>query len=195
MKNFEPSKPKIENLFKNIFFLFFFILIGYAIYEFQYRDFVYWFKRGDLAKTADEEIYCYNKAIGKWHFWNDVKLKAAAYYNLGIAYYEKKELDREIENYNRALELNSEYEEAYFNRANAFASQGQYDQAILDYSKTLEIFPQDSDSYFNRGYAYFLKGDEKKALEDYKKAVKINPAYLPFSYKKNSKFAGSKTRK
>ena len=47
-------------------------------------------------------------------------MNAEAYYNRGIAYGDKGEYDKAIEDYSKAIELNPEYAEAYNNRGNAY---------------------------------------------------------------------------
>ena len=76
---------------------------------------------------------------------------AETYYNRGLVYDNKGEIDRAIVDYNRAIELNPSYAEAYSNRGIAYQSQGDYDLALEDFSKAIELDPNSAVPYNNRG--------------------------------------------
>ena len=67
---------------------------------------------------------------------------AQAYNNRGIAYAEKGDYDRAIQDYDKAIKLNLDFAEAYFNRGLAYAEKGDYDRAIQDYDKASELRPR-----------------------------------------------------
>ena len=100
---------------------------------------------------------------------------AEFYESEGSAYLEKRQYDKAIFNFNRAIEMNTADASAYYNRGRAYGEQGQYDQAISDYSKALEINRMYGDTYFYRGLAYHAKGQYNQAISDYTKALEINP--------------------
>jgi tetratricopeptide (TPR) repeat protein len=64
---------------------------------------------------------------------------ADAYYNRGIAYAAKGEYDREIADYNQALQLNSNLAEAYYNRGLAYGAKGDKQKAIADFQTCLKL--------------------------------------------------------
>jgi tetratricopeptide (TPR) repeat protein len=67
---------------------------------------------------------------------------------------DKGEVDRAIQDYNKAIDLNSEDATAYNNRGSACAHKGDLDAAIQDYSKAIDLNPEDAAAYYNRGIAY-----------------------------------------
>ena len=83
---------------------------------------------------------------------------AKAYFNRGLAYYDKGQYDQAISEYSKALEINPRYALAYNDRGNAYQSKGQNGQAISDYSKAIELNPKDHKAYNNRGIAYSREG-------------------------------------
>lgn len=89
--------------------------------------------------------------------------------------YNEKDLDKQIELYTKAIELNPNYAEAYNNRGVAYYDKGEFNKAIEDYNKAIELNPNDAEAYNNRGVAYKKKGDIFKAIEDYTKAIELNP--------------------
>ena len=77
---------------------------------------------------------------------------AETYYNRGIAYVSKGDLDQAIKDFTKAIELNPNYAEAYINRGLAYAKKGDHDRAIRDLNKATELNPKYTDAYSNRYY-------------------------------------------
>ena len=67
---------------------------------------------------------------------------AIAYYSRGLAYYDKGDDDRAIDEYNEAIRLDPKYAQAYFNRGNAYYQKGDDDRAIADYSEAIRLDPK-----------------------------------------------------
>ena len=64
---------------------------------------------------------------------------AEAYYNRGLAYRDRGDFDRAIEDFNEAIELNHDYVDAYYNRGLAYRSVGMADRSIADLTKAIEL--------------------------------------------------------
>jgi len=60
---------------------------------------------------------------------------AAAYNNIGFAYYDKKELDKAIKNHNKALEITPSLANAYFGLALAYEKKGDKDKALTNWKE------------------------------------------------------------
>ena len=196
LMNKDPNTNRKKKLVLNLVYISA-CVIFLGLYSFSqiYFNFAYWFDKGDKAKTPDDEIFCYTKAIKKWGEHNGKKLEAAAYYNRGLAYFKKGSSDKEIEDYNTALELNPEYKEAYFNRGNLYAAKGIYDKAVEDYRHAVAIDPKDADTYYCRGYAYFYEGDNDMARADFEKAKELNPQKYKVYYSRQGRTKNSVGRK
>src|SRR5262245_398138 len=63
--------------------------------------------------------------------------RAVAYYNRGVALYEKGEYALAVEDYNQAIKLNPSFAQAFVNRGNAFDGKGEYERAIQDYDRAI----------------------------------------------------------
>ncbi len=100
---------------------------------------------------------------------------AVAYIKRGNDYYELKEHEKAIEDYNKAIELNPNVSQAYYNRGLAYGELKEYEKAIEDYNNAIELNPNDAHAYNNRGTAYDGLQQHKKAIEDYNKAIELNP--------------------
>ncbi len=74
------------------------------------------------------------------------KNRAIAYYNLGVAFAMKGEVDRAIADFTESIVLNPNDAIAYYNRGLAYEKKDESNRAIADYDKVLEINPSDQDA-------------------------------------------------
>src|SRR5208283_3980359 len=79
----------------------------------------------------------------EWTLWTDALAKNqncwAGYNNLGRSFFQKRQLDEAVAQFQKALEINPNYAEAYNNLGIALFRKGQLDEAIAHYQKALEI--------------------------------------------------------
>jgi len=104
-----------------------------------------------------------------------IEEKAAIHFFKGIACHNKRQSDRAIFHYTKAIEIDPRFADAYINRGLAYDSKGQFDQAISDYNKAIELNPRDADAYYHRGNTYRRKDQYEQAVFNYNKAIEINP--------------------
>jgi len=100
------------------------------------------------------------------------------FYNMGIAYKAKGELDKAAAEYRRALELTPKYAEALNNLGNILKDQKKYDEAIRHFESSIRIFPDNPNTHNNLGTAYAIKGDVNRAAVCFAKAVRLQPSYI-----------------
>ena len=90
-------------------------------------------------------------------------------------------VDKAIENFDTAIDINPYLPDAYCNRGNAYLLKSEIDKAIKDYSQSIKHAPKDARSYSNRSVAYLRKGEFDKTIEDATTAVvldeKLSNAY------------------
>jgi tetratricopeptide (TPR) repeat protein len=67
-----------------------------------------------------------------------------AYYNRGLAYYNKWDYDRAIADYNQAIQLDPNYVHSYINRGAAYYMKSDYTRARADYTRALQIDPNNT---------------------------------------------------
>ena len=75
--------------------------------------------------------------------------------------------DSAIENFTKAIELNSNFAAAFHERALAYYSKADYTRAIADYTQAITLNPDSPHSYWGRGAAYGKMENRKLAEEDY----------------------------
>jgi tetratricopeptide (TPR) repeat protein len=111
--------------------------------------------------------------------WEDVvkksPQKARAYYTLGDAYQQKKQTQKAMESYGRAIQLDPTYFEAYNNLGNLYWKAGQYELAEKYLSQAIFINSSSDRIYDNRARLYFVLGQYGKATRDFTSALAINP--------------------
>lgn len=103
-----------------------------------------------------------------------------AFSHSGIVWLKKGGLNKAIDNYNKAIELNPKLPTAYTGRGKAWSTKDELDKAIADYNKAIDIDPKYGKAYRERGFVWYKKGKLDKAIEDYNKAIyylDLTPTY------------------
>ena len=104
----------------------------------------------------------------------------------GIIYTLRGEIQRAIQEFGRAFEINPRdqsarrqltqlLEYAYLDRGNEFQYRGDMDAAIVSYKKALEVNPNSAIAMYNLGLAYLRKGMREEAKIQLRKALQIDP--------------------
>jgi len=100
---------------------------------------------------------------------------AAAFNKRGLAYNEKQEYDKAIDDFSEAIRLNPKDAIAFGNRGNAYDSKQEFDKAIADYSEAIRIDPKRALAFALRGMVYTEKKDYDKAIADFSEAIRLDP--------------------
>ncbi len=113
--------------------------------------------------------------------WEDVikksPMKARGYNGLGLAYYNMRQYDMAIQQFERAVALYPSYGVAFNNLGNAFYQNGLYERAIEVQTRAIAIEPDNPVFYFGRGVSLAARGDYDSAIRDYTRAISIDPGY------------------
>ena len=100
-----------------------------------------------------------------------------AYINRGIVKKKLKYYNEALDDYNKAIELDSNYANAYCLRAYLKGFLGLFTEAIEDYTKAIELDFKDAISYYYRGCAKYDIGLIDQANEDFKKAAELDSSF------------------
>jgi tetratricopeptide (TPR) repeat protein len=126
-------------------------------------------------ESGDVAIAACNRAIKSGKYKG--KSLAIVYINRGAEWKAKKENDKALADYTRAIKLDSSIPAIYNNRANIFRERGELDRAISDYSTAIRLDPVYTAAFTNRGLAYEQKNMFDKAREDYNSALAVPPKH------------------
>ena len=126
------------------------------------------------AGQPDAALAKYNEALK----FAEAEGDPDVFFNMGIAYKAKGDLDKASAEYKRALELAPEYSEAHNNLGNLLKDQKKFAEAILHFESSIKIFPDNPNTHNNLGTVYAMKGDVNKAAVYFAKAVRIQPTYF-----------------
>ncbi len=103
---------------------------------------------------------------------------------IGNCYYSNNNLNRSLQYFDKAIEIDPQLAVAWNNKGVALADLGRNEEAIAAYDKAIEIDPQSADSWNNKGNALRGLGRNEEAIAAYDKAIEINPQLAAAWYNK-----------
>jgi len=101
-------------------------------------------------------------------------VEAKRTYEDGERLFRANRYEQAILNFNRAIELQSNYVDAYRMRGRSYAAIGKPDNAILDFGKALAMRPQEAGVFLERGFAYLDLKDLDKAMAGAEGALRLD---------------------
>lgn len=107
------------------------------------------------------------------------KKDAQGYYERGISKAAKENFNQALQDFNKAIEIDTGFVDAYYARAFFVKEKtGDYAGAIQDYTKAIDLKNNDDDTkaYNNRGHAKFMIRDWRGAAVDFQSALRLNPS-------------------
>ena len=100
---------------------------------------------------------------------------AAMYYNQGLVHFINEDYDDAIANFDKVIEIDSEYADAYFRRGYAHYRNKNDVKAMADADEAIRLNPDHANAYSLRGWLNVEK-DYKKAIAYYDKAIDMQLA-------------------
>ena len=97
-----------------------------------------------------------------------------------------KQINKAIERYSHAIELNPNHTHAYNNRGIAYENTGNFDRAIEDFNTAIGLNSNYAIAYNNRGTAHGVKGDYDCAIVDFTKAIEQKRDYAEAYYNRGN---------
>jgi len=101
--------------------------------------------------------------------------EATLEYNKGLELNKRGLPEQAIKEYDKAIQLYSEYVLAYNNRGNSYIELGQFERGIQDLDKAIELDPNLAMAYYNRGRAKLNMGQYQLAVPDFDKSIELEP--------------------
>ena len=111
------------------------------------------------------------------YFMSSPKNKVREYSALGTSLYREGKYEEAIEQFNKAIELDSEISGPYRGLGGAYLELKDYEKAIENFEKSLSINPNSPNTYNGLGEVHYQIGDYDKAIEYFKEAINIDSNY------------------
>lgn len=130
---------------------------------------------------AAAEILCergeFREAIKRCQNAIHVKpFDARGYYQIGINYFQIRDLNSSVENFKKAIKLKPDYAEAYNGLGISLAKAHHFQEAQENFNKALEINPHLVMARVNSADAYYANSDISSALAQFEK---LKPEHQP----------------
>src|ERR1700730_4328359 len=108
------------------------------------------------------------------------------YYDRGLGFLDKNQLDPAIEDFDEAIRLNPKDADAFIARGDAHRLNRDPFRATEDYDQAIKLDPTDADVFNNRGNAHANEKEYDLALQDFDQALKLKPDFaLAFNNRGN----------
>ena len=107
----------------------------------------------------------------------ELKESAVNYFNIAYSFGEKGDYEKAIENYDKALELNSNFEEAWYNKGFNLGELERHAEAIKCYDKAIDLNPNYEKAWHNKGVDLGKLERHEEAIECFGNAIELNPNY------------------
>jgi len=160
-----PEDDNISIFYIVIFFSIFLILIGYILTLFS---------KSDKLRLKIFFVYSIVLLISAVSFLIISYYSAMSYNNRGWSKYQSKDYLGAIEDYDKAIKLDSNLALAYNNRGLSKYNLKDTSGALIDWNKAIELDSNFAMSYNNRGWSKYESKDYSGAIEDYDKAIKLD---------------------
>jgi len=96
-------------------------------------------------------------------------------FNLGLAYYHKKDFRRAEQYFRKAIEQNAEFVDALYWLGRTYRATGKGKEAAAALEKAVKLFPTSQMLNFDLANAYLLTGDNQKAMGAFQTVVELDP--------------------
>lgn len=100
---------------------------------------------------------------------------AEAFNTRAVAYFELKNYENALLDYDQAIKLNPDFYKPYYNRAKLKTARGETEAALKDFSEAIRRAPDSSDIYLDRGQLFATSGNLTSALSDFNQAIQLDP--------------------
>jgi tetratricopeptide (TPR) repeat protein len=129
--------------------------------------------------------------------WSDAiekypRTNAFAYNQRGAAHASKRQSQKALADFDKAVEFNPKYFDAYFNRGCVYYEMARYDEAVENCGQAIKLFPAYIKAYNMRGIAYGKLGEYDKSIGDLNRAIELSPFDPELYYNRATTLAQAK---
>jgi Flp pilus assembly protein TadD len=98
-----------------------------------------------------------------------------AHRNLGMALYEKGQIDEAFSQFQEVVRLKPDSYDAHYDLGLAFHKKGQIDEAIRQFQEALRLDPYWADTHYNLGVAFYQQGRTADAFGQFQETIRLKP--------------------
>jgi tetratricopeptide (TPR) repeat protein len=109
---------------------------------------------------------------------------AVAYNALGVIYSQQGDLEKALQQFDKAISLKQPYFKAIYNKFNLLLGEGKLDEAIKQLEDVVQKYPDHADGYINLGVLAGRKGEIDKAIGYFDKAIALDGKDFDAYFKK-----------
>ena len=102
-----------------------------------------------------------------------------AHKNLGVALYQKGQIDEAIRQFQEGVRLKPADADTHYNLGVALDKQGQIDEAIRQLQEAVRLDPDYADAHYNLGVAFYQQGRTAEAIRQFQEAIRLKPDLAP----------------
>jgi tetratricopeptide (TPR) repeat protein len=103
---------------------------------------------------------------------------ADAYLDRARSYFEQKDYDRALADYEQAIQLTPDVADAYLGRGCVHFQKGENDLALADFSEAIRLDPEAADPYLYRGRSHAARQEYQDALTDFDRCIRLTQDYV-----------------
>ncbi|MCZ9886919.1 tetratricopeptide repeat protein [Brachyspira hyodysenteriae] len=151
----------------------------------KYLDEVIDIYNRDIIAYSDSEFIIYSdsydnedeeegKNINDEDINNTHNILVDTYYNRGLSYFNLKNYEEAIKDFDKVIELSPEKSNAYYNRGHSKSYLGKYEEGIKDFKKVLEFNEDDAEAIYYIGLGYFYLGRYQEAIKNFDIALLLD---------------------
>ncbi|HYA13203.1 MAG TPA: tetratricopeptide repeat protein [Syntrophales bacterium] len=96
----------------------------------------------------------------------------------GLSLLREKQYPQAIEQFNKAIDLDSKAITPYILRGSAFIQMKEYEKAIDNFNQAIAAMPKEAAAYFHRGRTYFIMKEYDKAMDDLTTVLRLRPGHV-----------------
>jgi Flp pilus assembly protein TadD len=102
-----------------------------------------------------------------------------AHKNLGVALYQKGQIDEAIHQFQEGVRLKPHDADTHYNLGVALDKTGQIDEATRQLQEAIRLDPAHADAHYNLGVAFYQQGRTAEAIGQFQEAIRLKPDLAP----------------
>lgn len=130
-------------------------------------------RAGDFPQAVVHFQNSYDRNLPAWKL-------AQIHYNLGVCFYQLKQLDKAVAAFESAVALKADYEKAFYALGMAYADLQKWDQAEAAFQKATKLDGgRNGEAWFDLAFIYIGQKNYDAAFASFQKAIKYKSVATP----------------